>query len=249
MMSNQNKSLGKNSSFNKNRLKNIALTLVVIVILVLLPLGPEIYREFQRYRHETNQQTCFKIQKTYENSVKLFLEKNPEKLFSPGTIADAELTKTLLEEKLLQKMPECPGGGLLRIGSLDMSGAYVVSCPVHGSHDRPANINGRVTLKTDAGGTLIYDAKIVRDQADVLATYLLSAGILASPETSVSAEKKEGRVQIAFRARLDESSRVLFSEKLRFHADELARQVFTGEKVEFKLLPVGGGEPLIISTD
>lgn len=231
-----------------NSFKSVAIFLFFVAVVVIAALGPEIYREFKAERFSRQQKACFEMQKDYEEAVRQFLQKNPDKLFSPGLLNDSELTSALLEQKLLIKLPACPAEGILRIGSLDMSGAYVVTCSVHGSHDRPATIGGQVELQTQAGGKLLYDVGIIRDNADVLATYLLSIGILAQPNTSVRVFKLDDRLQIVFNARVDMANLDKIREKFAFHAGEISAQIFNGQPLEFKMLSPEGKEPLVIKS-
>lgn len=232
-----------------NDFKTVAGFLALVFLVVLGALSPDIYREYKAKKFSRQQKECFELQKTYENAVASFLENNKDKLFSPGLIQDAELTRQLSEQKLLAAVPACPAAGTLRIGSLDMSGAYIVSCSIHGSHDRPATIDGMIELKTAAGGKMLYSATIIRDNADVLATYLLSAGILSSPETSLRVDKLEDRIQISFKAAIDQSRLQVIRDRFIFHAEEIAGQIFSQTPVVFKLLPADGSAPVLIKSE
>jgi hypothetical protein len=219
-----------------------------VVLLVLLPLTPEMYRNYKIRRFAAAQELCFAQQLEYEKGIKEFLKQNPDKLFSPGLIKDAELSKAMLEQKILPANIECPAGGVLRVGSLNLSGDYVVSCSLHGSHDRPANSNENVTLDTHAGGTLVYSAAIDRDQADVLAAYLLSTGFLSNPATRIVAKKEGNKIQIAFKAKVDKEKSQAFKENILFHAREISKQIFSDAAVEFKLTLPDQPASVIIST-
>jgi hypothetical protein len=232
-----------------NDFKTVAGFLALVFLVVFGALSPDIYREYKAQKFSRQQKQCFELQKTYETAVAGFLEKNQDKLFSPGLIRESELTGQLSGQKLLAAVPACPAAGVLRIGSLDMSGAYVVSCSIHGSHDRPATIDGMIELQTAAGGKMLYSATIIRDNADVLATYLLSAGILINPDTSVRVDKLEDRIQISFKAAIDQSRLPVIRDRFIFHAEEIAEQIFNKTPVVFKLLPADGSAPVLIKSE
>ncbi|GEM_PF-6075019 len=233
---------------SKNNLKPILTVLFGTAFLIALVLAPDIYREYRFSRFSQQQKECFSTQIAYEKGVEEFLQKNQSSLFSPGLIEESELTGKIIEQKLIANPPRCPAKGTLRIGSLDMSGAYVVSCSVHGSHDRPADFNGMVTLKTAAGGTLIYNSQIVRDNADVMAAYLLSAGLLNNSDTSMRADLVDGSIQISFKALIDRDRMPITTERLIFHAEEMTARIFNNQPVYFKLLPSDGGQPIIVKS-
>lgn len=235
-------------SISKNNLKPILSVLLGTAFLIALVLAPDIYREYRFSRFSQQQKECFSQQIAYEKGVGEFLQANQGSLFSPGLVEESELTGKLLEKKLIATSPGCPAKGILRIGSLDMSGAYVVSCSIHGSHDRPADFKGMVSFKTAAGGTLIYDSRIVRDNADVMAAYLLSAGLLTNPATSMRADLVDGSMQISFKALIDRDRLPITTERLIFHGEEMATQIFNNQPVYFKLLPSDGGQPIIIKS-
>lgn len=231
-----------------NNFRSISTFLLFVFLVVISALSPEIYREYQAEKFSRQQKACFALQKSYEAAVTSFLQQNPDKLFSPGLLNDAELTQKMHEQKLIATIPLCPAAGILRIGSLDMSGAFVVTCSKHGSHDRPADIDGMVELQTAAGGKLIYSVEMIRDNADVLATYLLSIGILANPGTSVRADLLQDRLQISFKARIDFEKLAVTRDRFVFHCEEISAQIFNNRPVEFKLLPSEGQAPLIIKS-
>lgn len=232
-----------------NSFKSIAMFLGFVSLVVLISLSPEAYREFQAKKFSQQQQQCFTGQRVFESSVAAFLEKNPGRFFSPGLLTDSEFSQELLQQKLIQAIPVCPAEGILRIGSLDMSGAYVVTCSRHGSHDRPASIRGKVELSTSDGGILVYDVEILRDNADVLAAYLLSIGVLAQPQTRVLAAIEADSVQISFKAKIDPAKSEAARERFAFHAKEISHQIFAGKKVEFKLVAGNGAKDLLIRSD
>lgn len=244
-MGNQDSSKKNKTISSSEKLKNIILFLVVVALLVLISLSPEMYSEYQQNKFAANKVLCFKTQKAAETSVRKFLENNPDKLFSPGTLDKSELISKLVEDKLLPTKPQCPDNAVLRVGSLDLSGDFVISCSIHGSEDRQAGRSGKIVLQTHSGGKLIYDATIVRDQADVMAAYLLSAGVLQDPRTHVTAEVKGDKIQISFKARIDASNAQVFKERTLFHAREISKQIFSGKEIEFKLLPADKSQAIV----
>ncbi len=208
--------------------KVLGLTALMLIIL----LSPEIKKTYSDYVWKTSKKSCYENQKKIIELVATYNKSNIESPVGRGEIQKNGPLKEL--EKF-----QCPSKGILRLEAVDLGSEMTVSCSIHGSRDRQADMNGKIEFPVMAG-TFIYDAKVGREKADLVASFLIGTGFFNTPKARIDLSLVDSVYIISFKVNKVIKKGDEFYEKAQFYSKQISYECLDGSPVEFALYPPGG---------